>query len=100
MKILAPSAIPDPTIGETPKAMTLAEIKGIIAAFGDAARRAKAAGLDFVEIHGAHGYLVTQFLSPFSNARADEYGGSFDQRFRFLKDIYASVRAAVGRRTP
>jgi len=100
MKILAPSAIADPTIGEMPKAMTIAQIKETIEAFGDAARRAKAAGLDFVEIHGAHGYLVTQFLSPFSNARTDEYGGSFEHRFRFLKDVYASVRAAVGTAYP
>jgi 2,4-dienoyl-CoA reductase-like NADH-dependent reductase (Old Yellow Enzyme family)/thioredoxin reductase len=100
MKIMAPSAIPDPSSGEMPRVMTIADIKETMMAFADAARRAKAAGLDFVEIHGAHGYLITQFLSPFSNARTDAYGGSDENRFRFLKEVYEAVRMAVGSAYP
>lgn len=93
---VAPSAIPCPIMGETPKALKADEIKKIVKAFGKAAARAKKAGLDFVEIHGAHGYLITQFLSPFSNTRTDDYGGTPEKRFRFLKEVYEAVREAVG----
>jgi 2,4-dienoyl-CoA reductase-like NADH-dependent reductase (Old Yellow Enzyme family)/thioredoxin reductase len=93
---VAPSAIPCPVMQEMPKTLTVKEIRRIIRAFGDAARRSKAAGMDFVEIHGAHGYLITQFLSPYSNKRTDAYGGSFRKRMRFIEEVYASVRKAVG----
>lgn len=93
---VAPSAIPDPVVNELPRELTLEGIAEIVDAFATAARRAKLAGLDFVEIHGAHGYLVAEFLSPFSNHRTDRYGGTPDGRRRFLEEIFASVKSAVG----
>lgn len=92
----APSAIACPYIGELPHAMTTAEIKEVVAAYGDAAVRAKKAGFDAVEIHGAHGYLIDCFLNAYSNTRTDDYGGSFENRLRFALEIIAAVRAKVG----
>jgi len=77
-----------------------AEINEIVAAFADAAVRAKKAGFDTVEIHGAHGYLISQFLSPFVNKRTDEYGGSVENRTRFAVEVVKAVRAAVGPNYP
>jgi len=93
---VAPSAIPEPTVGERPKALTVKEIKDLVRAFGDAAERVKKAGLDFIELHGAHGYLINQFLSPFSNKRVDAYGGTSERRLRFLLEVYTEVRHRVG----
>jgi 2,4-dienoyl-CoA reductase-like NADH-dependent reductase (Old Yellow Enzyme family)/thioredoxin reductase len=93
---VAPSAIPCPLLQELPRMLDRAEIHALVRAYADAARRAKAAGMDFVEIHAAHGYLITQFLSPFSNRRPDTYGGSVDNRRRFLSEIIDAVRAEVG----
>lgn len=93
---VAPSAIPDPSSMEMPRALKATEIADLVGAYADGAARAKKAGLDFVEIHGAHGYLITQFLSPFSNGRTDAYGGSSANRLRFLEEVYAAVRDAVG----
>ncbi|MFB7812562.1 NADPH dehydrogenase NamA [Paenibacillus chitinolyticus] len=89
--IAAPSAIPFPG-GKTPEEMTAAQISETVRAFADAARRAKAAGFDVIEIHGAHGYLINEFLSPLSNHRTDEYGGSRQNRYRFLQEIINAVR--------
>lgn len=100
MPLVAPSPIPCPLMQGNPKQLTKKEIKQIVQQFADAAARAQKAGLDFVELHGAHGYLITQFLSPFSNKRKDEYGGSFENRFRFAKEIVEAVRAAVGDKYP
>ncbi len=86
--------------GETPRALTVPEIRALVGRFGAAARRAVAAGVDVVEIHGAHGYLVGQFLSPFTNRRDDEYGGDFDRRLRFPLEVIAAVRGAVGPEVP
>ncbi len=97
---LAPSAIAEPLSGEMPRALKLSEIKDIIKKFGEAGLRAKKAGLDFVEIHAAHGYLITQFLSPFSNERRDIYGGTPEKRFRFLREVYEAVRKNVGDNFP
>lgn len=97
---VAPSAIPDPLMGEAPRALETEEIPELVRAFADAARRAEAAGCDFVEIHGAHGYLITQFLSPFTNQRDDDYGGSFDNRLRFLLEVVEAVQGAVSRDFP
>ena len=91
------SSLPDALSGVVPHVMTVAEIREIVQAFVDGARAAQAAGFDGVEVHGAHGYLVTQFLSPWSNTRDDEYGGSFDNRLRFLREILSGIRAACGR---
>lgn len=94
---VAPSAIPCPLMNELPHALTLPEIHALVQAFAAAAARAQAAGFDFVEIHAAHGYLITQFLSPFSNRRSDAYGGSTENRRRFLGEIITAVRERVGR---
>lgn len=93
---VAPSPLPDPTVNELPRELTMKEVADLVAGFGKAAARAKSAGMDFVEIHGAHGYLITQFLSPYSNRRTDGYGGSAQKRMRFLLEVCAAVRKAVG----
>ncbi|MGE5624528.1 MAG: FAD-dependent oxidoreductase [Bacillota bacterium] len=93
---VAPSAIPCPLLQEIPRMLDRVEIHALVRAYGNAARRAKAAGLDFVEIHAAHGYLITQFLSPFSNRRNDVYGGNVENRRRFLGEIIDAVRKEVG----
>jgi 2,4-dienoyl-CoA reductase-like NADH-dependent reductase (Old Yellow Enzyme family)/thioredoxin reductase len=97
---LAPSPVADPVVNEVPRAVTVPEIRDLVAAFESAASRAVSAGFDFVELHGAHGYLIDQFLSPFSNHRKDRYGGSPANRLRFLDEIVSAVRAAVGRTYP
>ncbi|RRJ87220.1 NADH:flavin oxidoreductase/NADH oxidase [Gulosibacter macacae] len=90
---VAPSAIAFDGLA-TPRALTSDEIAELVAAFAAAADRAVAAGLDAVELHGAHGYLIHEFLSPFSNEREDEYGGALENRARFLLEIVRSIRAA------
>jgi 2,4-dienoyl-CoA reductase-like NADH-dependent reductase (Old Yellow Enzyme family) len=82
------------------KVMTTGEIRGIVAAFGEAARRAKEAGFDGVQIHAAHGYLMSQFLSPAFNKRTDEYGGPVGNRARALLEALKSVRSEVGEGFP
>ncbi|BCN31771.1 NADPH dehydrogenase NamA [Anaeromicropila herbilytica] len=90
-EVVAPSAI---KIEDSllPKELTKDEIKSIINSFAGAAKRADEAGFDILEIHAAHGYLIHQFLSPLSNHRSDEYGGSFENRIRFLKEVLIEVR--------
>ncbi|MCT4605682.1 MAG: FAD-dependent oxidoreductase [Marinisporobacter sp.] len=100
MKIVAPSAIPDPVIGEMPHALTEEEIQVIVEQFGDAALRAKQAGFDAVELQGAHGYLINQFMSPFSNKRVDGYGGNLMNRVRFALEIIENIQAKVGKDYP
>ena len=90
---VAPSPIPDPLMGEVPVELTIDDIADLVRCFGDAARRSEAAGCDFVQIHGAHGYLVTQFLSPFTNRRTDEDAGDAAGRRRFLLEIIEAVRS-------
>lgn len=97
---VAPSAIPCPLLQELPRMLDRAEIHALVRAFGNAARRAKEAGMDFVEIHAAHGYLITQFLSPFSNRRPDRYGGSAENRRRFLDETIDAVRKETGKDYP
>jgi len=97
---VAPSAIKDPTMPEQPRALTVVEIVEIENQFADAAWRAKQAGFDAIEIHGAHGYLVNQFVSPFSNKRVDNYGGSLRNRARFALEIVAKIREKVGTEYP
>ena len=91
---VAPSAIAYPGFAE-PRELDAAGIEKVVADFADAARRAVAAGFEVLEVHAAHGYLLHQFLSPLSNHRADEYGGSFDGRVRLLERVTAAVRAAA-----
>jgi len=95
-KGLSSTAKKDPLHGFECEAMTTAQIKEVVGYFADAARRAREAGLDGVELHGANGYLITQFLSSAINDRKDEYGGSLENRARFVLDIVKAVRAKVG----
>jgi len=93
---IAPSAISAPFLSRPPREMTPGEIESIIQAYADASRRARDAGFDAVQIHGAHGYLISQFLSPFTNRREDEWGGDFQGRTHFLRAVCRAVRDDVG----
>jgi len=97
---VAPSPIPCPLLQVKPRELTIEEIEKLIEAFGEGARRAKEAGVDAVEIHGAHGYLVGQFMSPGANNRNDAYGGSLLNRMRFPLEIVGRVREKVGNNFP
>ncbi|MFB3925695.1 MAG: FAD-dependent oxidoreductase [Syntrophales bacterium] len=94
---LAPSPIVCPAMQELPKELTIDEIEKMVEKFGDTALRAKKAGFDGVEIHGAHGYLVAQFMSPYSNKRSDKYGGHLLNRMRFPLEIVSNIRAKCGK---
>ena len=94
------SEVRSPMSGDTPRAMSIEEIKELVGFFTDGARRAKEAGFDAVEISGATGYLVSQFLSPFTNRRTDEYGGSFENRMRFPVEIIQGIKRELGRDYP
>lgn len=89
---VAPSAIPFSSEYATPQEMSHDDIRKTIKAFAEGARRAREAGFDIIEIHAAHGYLINEFLSPLTNKRIDGYGGSVDNRYRFLEDIIHAVR--------
>lgn len=97
---IAPSTVSPPYIETPARAMTIREIDMLIDAFAQAARRAQRAGFDGVQIHGAHGYLVSQFLSPYINRRSDEWGGSFQNRLRFLSAVARAIRVQVGPEYP
>ncbi|GAA0583123.1 NADH:flavin oxidoreductase/NADH oxidase [Streptomyces crystallinus] len=88
-----PSPVPFSDRHTVPAELTADQIKDIVGQFGDAARRARAAGFKVVEIHGAHGYLIGEFLSPHSNKRTDAYGGSFENRTRLALEVVDAVRA-------
>jgi 2,4-dienoyl-CoA reductase-like NADH-dependent reductase (Old Yellow Enzyme family) len=90
--VVGPSALAFDTHSPEPEALTAAGIEGVVRAFAAAARRALAAGFDVVEVHAAHGYLIHEFLSPIANTRTDEYGGSYDNRTRLLKQVCTAVR--------
>jgi len=92
----APSPIKAPVFKDIPLELTIEEIHEIVEAFGDCALRAKKAGYDIVEVHGAHGYLVDSFLSSFSNKRIDEYGGTLENRMRFALEVIKNIREKVG----
>ncbi len=92
----APSAIACPQSGGVPHAMSKDEIAELVAGFAAAAFNAKQAGCDGVEVHGAQGHLIQEFVSPFSNKRQDEYGGSLENRLRFTREIISAVRDKVG----
>ena len=97
VSLVAPSPIPDTFLGSfVPRELTIDEIEGIEDKFADAALRARVAGFDLVALHGAHGYLINQFLSPASNHRNDGYGGDVTGRLRFLLQIIRKIRAKVG----
>lgn len=90
---LAPSALPHLPQEPAPRELTLEDIERIKADFVQAARRVRALGIPAIELHGAHGYLLHQFLSPLSNQRSDDYGGSFDKRIRFALEVFTAVRS-------
>lgn len=93
---VAPSAVPSPSVDIVPRPMTKTMIDDTVAAFAAAAKRCQDGGLDGVELHGAHGYLIGQFLSPATNLRDDEYGGPTEGRVRFVTEILEAIRAEVG----
>lgn len=93
-KVLAPSAIKFQDNYPQPREITRDEIRGVCEEFSAVARRAGDAGFDIIEIHAAHGYLIHEFLSPFSNLRTDEYGGSFENRTRVAREVTSAVRTA------
>lgn len=94
---LAPSPSPHPRFpGVIPEELSPEDLRALAGDFASAARRAKEAGFDMVEIHGAHGYLLNQFFSPITNRRGDLYGGSFENRLRFPLEVLEAVRGAVG----
>ncbi|WP_424134914.1 NADH:flavin oxidoreductase/NADH oxidase [Roseomonas chloroacetimidivorans] len=91
-ELVAPSAIPASPRAAVPRALTIPEIQDMVAAWGAAAARAHRAGFDVLEVHGAHGYLLHQFLSPTANRRDDAYGGSLRKRMRFVVEVVEEVR--------
>jgi 2,4-dienoyl-CoA reductase-like NADH-dependent reductase (Old Yellow Enzyme family) len=93
--VVAPSAISFNEHFPQPKELSISQIKDLIVAFADAARRALKAGIDVIEVHGAHGYLISEFLSPVSNQRTDEYGGSFENRARLALQVVDAVRSVM-----
>jgi len=99
-KPLAPSPLPCPAIRGEVEPLTIDGIQEIVQKFGDAAERAYQAGFELVEIHGAHGYLVNQFLSKVSNIRVDQYGGDVAGRTRFAREITEEVRKRLGENFP
>ena len=93
---VAPSPLYYPMTQESPRELIDEDIEEVIEAYGAAAGRAVAAGFDGVQIHAAHGYLISQFISPYTNTRDDRWGGSLENRMRFLLEVYRRVRKEVG----
>ena len=95
-----PSAVEEKNLGTMPREMTVSEIKDMIEKFAQAVRRGKQAGFDSVQLHGGHGYLISSFISPYTNRRTDEYGGDTARRARFIVDIVRRARELVGENYP
>ena len=93
---VGPADVPVPNRAGKPRPLTIDEIHELTEAYAQAARRAREAGFDAIEIHGAHGFLLCQFASPFTNTRTDEYGGSTENRMRFPLEVIAAAREAAG----
>ena len=100
LPMLAPSATVCNVTHQPTEAMTTEEVEQMVVKFGAAAARLKQAGFDGVEVHGAHGYLINEFLSPYTNNRDDRYGGSFENRLRFLAEIVDAIRQTCGKDFP
>lgn len=94
------SPVPHPVTGEIPHSLSVEEILAVEDMFAEAARRVKQAGFDGVEIHGGHGYLLAEFVSPYTNKRTDQYGGDLDNRTRFPLELVRKVRQTVGEDFP
>ncbi len=92
-EVIGPSPLPAQPGWPVPREMGISDIAAVVDAFGQTARRAREAGFDILEVHGAHGYLVHQFLSPTANQRSDKYGGAFENRIRFALEVCESIRA-------
>jgi 2,4-dienoyl-CoA reductase-like NADH-dependent reductase (Old Yellow Enzyme family) len=97
---LAPSSLESPGYREKPEELSETQIRLIVDAFAQAGLRLRRAGFDGLQLHGAHGYLLSQFMSPLRNRRADDYGGSLEKRCRFACEVYAAIREAVGEDFP
>ncbi|MFN3466238.1 MAG: NADH:flavin oxidoreductase [Candidatus Brocadiales bacterium] len=97
---IAPSPVPYPTTKLTPREMTEEDIQEVIQCFAQAARRAREAGFHGVQLHAAHGYLLSQFISPFTNRRKDKWGGGVENRARILLEVLKACRKEVGREFP
>lgn len=97
---VAPSPIASRAMGQVPRALTIEEIAEMVGCFAAAAKRAREVGFDAVEVHGAHGYLVNQFISPYSNHREDAYGGDDAGRFRFAREIVREIKREAGKDFP
>lgn len=95
-QIVAPSAIMSNSVGEMPRALETAEVEDLVKAFVKGAKICQVAGADGIELHGAHGYLIGQFLSPLTNKRTDKYGGSFLNRMRFITEIITGIKHICG----
>ena len=100
MEAAGPSDVRCIRTGVVPRPMTEEDISLVVQSFADAASRAVKAGFEAVEIHSAHGYLLNQFLSPYSNKRTDGYGGSLENRLRIHREVIAAVRETVGKNFP
>lgn len=98
--LIAPSAVYDPFLQKTPREMSINEIKETVEAFAQGIRRAKEAGFDGVQLHAAHGWLLSGFLSPSTNIRQDDYGGNTENRIRIVEDIYNRAVEMVGKEFP
>ncbi len=96
MNILAPSAVENRVTGLMPKEATKEDIKRIVTLFGDAAERAKRAGFDGVQIHAAHGYFLSMFLTPYYNRRSDEFNGDIHNRARIIYEVFKEIHSRVG----
>lgn len=94
--VVSASSVQEPVLGTRPQALRRDQIPDVVAAFASAAARAQQAGFDGVQLHAAHGYLLNQFLTPHTNRRQDEYGGSLDNRMRLLREVLCAVRKRVG----
>lgn len=99
-QIVAPSTVACAAVGEEPRELTTAEVKELVNKFVQTAIRCQQAGIDGVEVHAAHGYLINQFLSPEANVRSDEYGGSFENRMRFIEEIIVGIKEKCGKDYP
>ncbi|CAM5439037.1 FAD-dependent oxidoreductase [Streptomyces hirsutus] len=98
--MVSPSGIPDPHVRAQPREMTTGEVERVVRLFARSASRIQRGGLDGVEVHATHGYLVEQFLSPSTNRRTDRYGGSLDNRMRFLTEVLEAIREEWERTSP